>query len=225
MKVVLIDDQQHAIDVLEFHLTSMFQDIEITATFRHAMKALTFLQENTVDLIFTDIDMPGINGVEMTTLLSSKKIPIVYVTAHQSYALEAIKLNVFDYLLKPIDTEELERIYTKYKSQHKSTNKIEFKISNRHIITKADEIVYVSSEGNYSTVHFINRPKIILTKNMKKMIEAFFSADNFFRCHRSFLVNLDHILEFNHHEIILSGSVKVSLARNYIEALKQRISD
>ena len=229
MNVILIDDEQHALDLLEFHLTTNFKDVEIIEKFNNPAKALLFLQTNRPELIFMDVDMPGITGLEMGALLENEQIPIVFVTAHSSYAIPAIKIDIFDYLLKPINTEELVRVYNKAKKQvglnKQLSDKIEFKISNRHVIVQRGEILYVSSEGNYSTVHFLDRPELMLTKNMKKMIEDYFDGPDFFRAHRSFLINLNHVIEFNNHEVILSGNKPVSLARNNVDELKIKMGE
>lgn len=229
MKVILIDDEQHALDLLEFHLNSSFKDVEILGKFQHPTRALMYLKDNRPDLIFMDVDMPGITGLEMGALLESEQIPIVFVTAHSEYAIPAIKLNIFDYLLKPINSEELARIHEKAKKQiglnKQLSDKIEFKISNRHVIVQRGEILYVSSEGNYSTIHFLDRPELMLTKNMKKMIEDYFDGPDFFRAHRSFLINLNHVIEFNSHEVVLSGNKVVSLARNNIDELKTKMGE
>ena len=227
MKVILIDDEQHAIDLLEFQLLNNFNDIEILGKFTKPTNALLFLCEEEVDLIFMDVNMPSINGLEMTTLLHEKQIPIVFVTAHSNYAINAIKLDVFDYLLKPINTEELVDVYEKAKKHLAQsisiTDKIKFTISNRHVIVQKDEIVCVNSEGNYSTVFFTNRPELMITKNMKKMIEDYFSDPSFYRCHRSHLINLNHVQEFNNREVILSCGRTVGLARNNLDELKVKM--
>ncbi len=229
MNVILIDDEQHALDLLEFHLNSNFKDVTILEKFQNPTRALIYLKEHRPDLIFMDVDMPGITGLEMGELLESMQIPIVFVTAHSSYAIPAIKLNVFDYLLKPINTEELQRVYAKAKEKvrlnKELSDKIEFKISNRHVIVQRGEVLYVSSEGNYSTVHFLDRPELMITKNMKKMIEDYFNGPDFFRAHRSYLVNLNHVTEYNNHEIVLSGDRTVSLARNNVDELKAKMGE
>ena len=224
MNVVIIDDEQHAIDLLEFHLTSKFPEIIVKGKFLDAKTALSFLAESSIDIIFTDVDMPSINGVEMTRLLNHMNTPVVFVTAHSSYAIDAIKLDVFDYLLKPINSEELIRVIDKYRKTNfqkiPKSDTISFKISNRHIIARKDEITHVKSEGNYSTVYFLNRPELLITKTMKKMVEEYFGLPNFFRSHQSYLVNLNHLIEYNGHQIVLTGGIKVSLSRGKAEELK-----
>lgn len=229
MNVILIDDELHALELLEFHLTTNFSDVVVLEKFQNPSRALIYLKDNRPDVIFMDVDMPGLSGLEMGALLEDLQIPIIFVTAHSSYAIPAIKLNIFDYLLKPINTEELQRIYAKAQQRVKLTkqlsDKIEFKISNRHIIVQRGEVLFVSSEGNYSTVHFLDRPELMITKNMKKMIEDYFNGSDFFRAHRSFLINLNHVIEYSNHEVVLSGNKTVSLARNNVEELKTKMRE
>ena len=226
MKVVIIDDEKHAIDLLEFHLQETIKDIDIIGKFNDAASAIKFLMGNQPDLIFTDVDMPGLNGVELTSILEEHKTPIVFVTAHSKYAMDAVKLNVFDYLLKPINQKELERIHQKFLKTFEPSEdqkKIEFKISNRHVICDQDEIVYVNSEGNYTTIFFNDREDLMLTKNMKKVEEEYFGSQRFVRVHRSFIVNVSHVLEYNNFEILLSNKTKVPLARNKYEEFKEKM--
>lgn len=226
MNVILIDDEKHALDILDFHLNTLFEDVFIKGKFQNAANALLYLNSNAVDLIFMDVSMPGLTGLETAAILNKNETPIIFVTALVSHAIDAVKLNIFDYLLKPIEESELLRVYEKFKTHKKSVRNskiIEFSISNRHIISNEESVLYVRSEGNYSTIFFTDRKELLITKNMKKMITEYFDETIFFRCHRSYLVNTTHVIEFNNHEVILTGDIRVPLARNKSQELKMLI--
>lgn len=110
---VIIDDEQHCIEVLEILLQKKFDDIHIVATFSNSKQALDFLQNNQVDLVFLDIQMPFMTGIELLEKLNKYSFHVVFTTAYDQYAIKAIKLSALDYILKPIDEELLEATITK----------------------------------------------------------------------------------------------------------------
>ena len=114
-KVIIIDDEPLAIDIIKEYI-SRFPEFEISKTFTNALDALKFMNDHNIDLVFTDIAMPQISGIELVKL--SKQIPqFVMVTSYTNYAIESFELNVIDYLLKPVSFQRFEKTMERFKSQ------------------------------------------------------------------------------------------------------------
>ncbi len=115
IKIVIIDDELHAIEFLEYQLKK-FDDVEILGTLQDSTKAVDFIEKLCPDLVFLDIEMPKINGFEILQQFKNPTFKVVFTTAYQQYALRALKVHALDYLLKPIDPEELRFTFDVYLS-------------------------------------------------------------------------------------------------------------
>jgi two-component system LytT family response regulator len=215
MNTIIVDDELNAIKMLNYHLTEYFKGFKILDTFTNIDDAFAFILKNNIDVLFLDINMPNGSGIDLLNKIQDKNIKTIFTTAHTEYAIDAIKGNAFDYLLKPISLDELNRIHTKLINNlekkilsPKELDYITIKISSKHYRYEIDDIILISSEGNYSTIHFKNEKNIVITKNLKKMEEEFFNTLPFFRIHQSNIININHIKSFCTQEIELSNNLK-----------------
>ncbi len=192
LKCIIVDDEPNAIDVIIHHLAE-YPHIEIAASFTNALDANSFLKATKVDLIFLDIQMPGISGIDLLRSLKNPP-PIFLTTAYRHYAPEAFELNVLDYLLKPISGERFKQalekfeIHVQMKELEKShiDDHITIRANRSNIRIKPDEILYLESKGDYIKIHF--EEKHLLTKQTLKNFST--KLPSYFRqIHRSFIVN------------------------------------
>ena len=233
LKAVLIDDEEKALQSLIWELNLHYPNITILATFTNPSEALTFLEKNTPDCLFLDIEMPAMDGFQFIQKLDTKDYPIVITTAYNQYALQALKNEAIDYLLKPIDSDDLQDTILKIEKFHSSKNaqkkiedilqhiktgipekKITINVDGKLIFLASTDIIYALSDGNYSTIFLEDGRKIVLTKKLKEVTEMLPST-HFFRTHNSYLVNLSKIREYMRTEgyLILSNHQKIPVSR------------
>ncbi len=205
LRVVIVDDEPIAVTVLEKFL-SLHPDVEICATYTDALKALSKLGEHNPDVLFLDIDMPGIDGLSLAKRINENPDPpyIIFTTAHNDYLLEALRNQVFDFLSKPIDSKQLDsclrrlekRQITDIKKHHRENrSRIEhlIKFHNRtgFVVLKPSEILCCLAEGSYSVVHQLS-DSITLPNNIGK-IEVNLPKGYFLRINRSVIINPNYI--------------------------------
>ncbi len=214
LEAVIVDDEAKALESLSWELTNLSDEVKIIASFTDAHKALDYLEANTPDCLFLDIEMPIMDGFQFIKNLKNKDFPVVITTAYNQYALKALKNEAIDYLLKPIDSDDLHDTITKIKKYNarnlsasrlerilvnfnaKSLNrKITINTDGKLLFLEADEILYAESDGNYSTLYLEDGQKIVLTKKLKEVTKML-PQDYFFRIHNSYVVNLSKIKEF-----------------------------
>lgn len=233
--LLLIDDEPGAIKSLEWEIENFCKNVNIVATFSNATDAASFLYKNKVDCVFLDIEMPEMDGFQFLELFPKRKFAVVITTAFDQYAIKAIKESALDYLLKPIDTDDLIACFNKIETQKSSysiTEKLEnslekllnstaftqkkVSISNdgKMIFLNPDDIIYCESDGNYCTVYLESKEKIVLSQKLKFMEEKLAQLQ-FFRIHNSYLINLNKVKEFHKTDeyVVLSNQVKIPVSR------------
>ncbi|WP_347173227.1 LytR/AlgR family response regulator transcription factor [Polaribacter uvawellassae] len=233
IRAVIIDDEPKAIQGLSWELLNFKKELEIIATFTEPEKALLYLKETQIDCLFLDIEMPTMDGFQFLKKLNKKDFAIVITTAYNEYAITALKNEAIDYLLKPIDTDDLTETISKIKkhiSKGFSADKFEDillkfnnKLNHKKITINTDgklvflepkDIFYVESDGNYSTLYLSNKKKIVVTKKLKE-IDELLPSDHFFRIHNSYIINLHKIKEFLKVDgyVVLENNAKIPVSR------------
>lgn len=233
LKAVIVDDEIKALQSLTWELTNFSDEINVIASFTNPFEALDYLGENTPDCLFLDIEMPTMDGFQFIQKLTNKNFPVVITTAYNQYALKAIKNEALDYLLKPIDTDDLEETIVKLKKFHTKNFTVErletalqnFNSRSMHkritlstdgklLFLESDEILYAESDGNYSTIFLADGQKIVLTKKLKE-VNKLLPSDSFFRIHNSYIINLNKIKEFLKTDgyVILKSNHKIPVSR------------
>lgn len=194
MKCIVVDDEKLARQLLEEYLSKL-EEVELVGSFRNAILARNFLQKESVDLMFLDIQMPDLTGLELLRLLPKPPLTI-FTTAYKQHALESYEFNVMDYLVKPISFERflkaIEKVkdYLSYKEQDKSIvqNFVFIKSNQRIIKLFFEEILFVEGFREYLKIHTPTAYHLVLM-NFKEA-QALLPAPHFLRIHRSFIVNL-----------------------------------
>ncbi|WP_255067781.1 LytTR family DNA-binding domain-containing protein [Lacihabitans sp. LS3-19] len=236
MNCVIIDDEPAAIDVLKFHLNNISY-VELQKTFRDPLDALEYLQQHSVDLIFLDINMPKLSGINFPKFLQNPPL-IIFTTAYSEYALESYELKAVDYLLKPIEFNRLLQAVMKAKQQVENNNsmpisgsEISTDITKQTIFIKSGSefhqiyvhnIKYIESEGNYVTIYTDKRP-VLARYKLSEVIEMLPKA-YFTRIHRSYIVALKHIETVKKNSVVVDNK-EIPLSSNYREEFMAIIED
>jgi DNA-binding LytR/AlgR family response regulator len=223
MKCIIVDDEPLAIEILESYVSKVEQ-LKLEGTFRNAVSAFTFLQQHSVDLIFLDIQMPKLSGIDF--LKSLKNPPkVIFTTAFRDYAIEGFDLEVVDYLLKPIPFERFLKAVAKVlhqpavNAQAPLTNKTEagddfvyFKVDKKMVKTRMNEILYIESIKDYVKVR--TSDKEIVTQQKISYLEESLPREHFLRIHRSFIVNRERIDAYSATDVEI-GKYQIPIGRNY----------
>jgi two-component system LytT family response regulator len=233
LHAILVDDESKALESLLWELSKFKNDITVLDTFTNPNEAIEFIKHNQVDCVFLDIEMPTMDGFQFLSHLGDEDLAVVFTTAYNEYALKALKKEALDYLLKPIDSDDLKQAIKKVKksvsSQNLTTERIELILSNYNnssnkkiklntdgklIFLDKEDILFVESEGNYSTLHLSNSKQIVLTKKLKELTQVL-PDSHFFRIHNSYIVNLEKIKELikSDNYIILESNHKIPISR------------
>lgn len=231
---IIIDDEAKGRLALRKKLQSYCPDVKILAEAADGIEALSVIEKHHPQLIFLDIEMPKMNGFEMLNAVKEKDFQIIFTTAYDQYAIKAIKYAAFDYLLKPVDIEELkcaiarievnETTQTKkqiellqYNIGHpkKQMNKLAVSTMNGLLFFEINDVIHLEAQSNYTYIYFTNKPKIIVSKTLKEL-EDLLPNDIFFRVHHSYLINLNYIKKYirgDGGQIELENGILVDVSR------------
>lgn len=223
IKTIIIDDEPSAVNVLTMLLQKKCtEDVEIIATSYSPLEGKKLIEELMPDLVFLDIEMAGMTGIDLLRSFSNPTFRVIFVTAFDAYAVEAFRLSVIDYLLKPVEGEDIVKAIKKIKTDiYKNENTISAQLQQleklllqnkitgepRIGIGMADKIVFVNitdilyckATGSYTSVYLCDGKKMVASKLLGEF-ESQLKYYKFFRIHHSFLINLSRIKEFQRHD-------------------------
>lgn len=230
MKCIIVDDEPLAIEIVESYVARV-EELELVGTFRNAIAAFTFVQQNPVDLIFLDIEMPKLSGIEFLKTLKARP-RVIITTAYRDYAIEGFELEVVDYLLKPIPFERFLKSVGKVLSSRPEVvvnspvvqnqdNFIYFKVDKKMVKTKIADILYIESIKDYVKVRTTD--KEIITQQKISYLDESLPRAQFLRIHRSFIVNTDRIDAYTATDVEIS-KFKVPIGRNYKNDVMKALS-
>lgn len=223
-KVIIADDEKLARNRLR-KLLSEFSEFEIIAEASDGVMALELTQKYKPDFIFLDIEMPGLNGLEVAKKLGISKTKIIFVTGYDEFALEAFESNTVDYLVKPIKKERLLSTYNKLVNKEES--KLHVKIGDRIKLIELDHIYYIKSEGAYSRINS-SLGSFLCNDNLETLLTKV-ASKKFIRIHRGTILNLIHLKELKrigdrkYEAYLCDGEIETTLkiSRSCIANLKE----
>ena len=239
LKCIAIDDEPLALRQISAYIAKI-PYLELAATFNNAIEAQQRLASERVDLIFVDINMPDLNGVDFVRALTDRPM-VVFSTAYPEYAIDGFKLDAVDYLLKPFSFADFSRAAAKANSLYelrqgrlpaqpdsdseatpKDREYISVKADYKVSLVRIADIVYIESEGEYVRMHLDDGTTITTLFRLKNM-EAALPSEQFMRVHRSYIVNLRAIRSYVRGRIFLSDTEYVPIGENYKEAFQNYI--
>ncbi len=233
IEAVIVDDEAKALQSLTWELANFSNEIKVTNSFTDPFEALAYLEKNSPDCLFLDIEMPTMDGFQFIQKLKSRDFPVIITTAYNQYGIKALKHEAIDYLLKPIDTDDLKDTIDKIKKFHAKVHtveklekillnfnanplhrKIAFNTDGKLMFLGSDDILYVESDGNYSTIYLADGQKLVLTKKLKD-VNDLLPPETFFRIHNSYIINLNKIKEFLKTDgyVVLESNHKIPVSR------------
>lgn len=221
MNIAIIDDEVHCIESLVIHLNELFPKVNVVYKTNKVQEAVEKLKEIQIDLLFLDIEMPGINGFQLLDAIPEREFDTIFTTAYSEYAVKAFKAKAVSYLLKPIDEIELKEAVENWIETKKNTNntqnqnidevlehlkkegfmrsKISVPISDGYEFIEVNDIIYCNSQSNYTYLHLTDGSKVLVSKTLKEVENAL--ANFFFlRVHQSFLINPNYMKRFSRHD-------------------------
>ena len=219
IKAIIIDDEPLAIEALETILHKTFkEDLKVVATCNSSMSCMFLIEKYQPDLLFFNIEMSGLSGFDLVSSFSNPNFRVIFIAAFNQYAIDAFRLSGINYLLKPVEVDEIKRVIQKIKNEikrnenliglqiqrleqmmlkNKSTfeSRISIPMADKIIFLKTCEILYCEANGVYTTIHLTNGNKMLVSKPLGN-IEIQLSSYKFFRIHHSTIINLSHVKEF-----------------------------
>lgn len=231
LKCIAIDDEPLALQlVVKFIEQTSFLQLE--QKFDNAIQALGYLNQHEVDLVFLDIQMPDLSGMELARIIDGKtnwkKPKLIFTTAYNQFAVEGYKVDALDYLLKPFSYEEFLMAATKAYQHHeqqavpqteaspstKSADYIFLKVEYQLVKVMLKNISYIEAYKDYIKVHLQDKPNPLLSLTSMKTVEEMLPKENFMRVHRSYIINLDHVDSISKNKVNI-GTTQITVSDNY----------
>jgi DNA-binding LytR/AlgR family response regulator len=221
LKCIAIDDEPLALELLQEYI-SRFPQLKLMHTFDDAISAVELLRHTKVDLLFIDINMPDITGIDLVRSLQEKPL-IIFTTAHKQFAIEGFELDAVDYLLKPINIERFTRAvhkaidYYKYKSTPAQEDNDCLFVHSEYRLVKIQlsDIDYIESLEDYIKIHIAGAKPILTLMSMKKVLEKL-PADKFQRIHRSYIVPVGKVNAIQNRKVQLAAGVELPISDSYV---------
>ena len=244
LKAILIDDEKGSLESLSFEIHEYCPEVDIIAKCQDPMDGILKIREIHPDLVFLDIEMPGMNGFELLQQLPELNFNVIFVTAYDQFAIKAFDFNAVDYVLKPVRKAKLisavqkvvDRQHPKFDQTgldaliqniriqvHTGIESIALPTHDGFTMVHVNDITHLQAESNYTWVYHISQKKYLVTKTLKDM-EEMLVFPQYFRAHKSFLVNLNHVERYirgqggylvmkDHTQIPVARTQKIDLLR------------
>ncbi|MEO8146714.1 MAG: LytTR family DNA-binding domain-containing protein [Bacteroidia bacterium] len=238
IKTLIVDDEQPNRNFLIKVAGKLFPDIEIVGEAANVDEALSKVKETKPDLVLLDIEMPGKTGFDFLIEVGDVNFEVIFITGYDEYAIKAFKFNAIDYLLKPVDLDDFENAINKVrerlkipktetknqqvssllqniKSNQNPINKIGVPTNDGIVFLNIEDIILCEADGNYTVFHLAGNNKFISSRTLKEYDELL-AGYNFFRAHKSHLINLKHIKRYIKGEggtVIMSNDKEVEVSR------------
>jgi len=233
LKAIIVDDEARARRILENYIKDYCPQVQILAIVEDVPQAIIAINAFNPDIVFLDIEMPTFNGFQLLDSVDNIAFEIIFTTAYSEYALKAFQVSAIDYLLKPIQANQLIAAVKKVEKIQGSSmlqerlktlqqNLVDYKVkkivvpmSEGSLFVELKDIIYLKAEGSYVSLFFKDGTKILVSKNIKDYEDQLTNNEGFFRTHRSFLVNTDFVnkISSDGSEAILTNGSLISISR------------
>lgn len=253
IRAIIIDDEPSAVNVLSMLLNKKCREVvEVIATSNSPLEGKKLIESLSPDLVFLDIEMPGMTGIELLRSFTNPVFRVVFVTAYDAYAVEAFRLSAIDYLLKPVEAEDVVRVVQKVKrdidkdqntigaqllhleelltqNAFSSEYKIGIAMADKIVFVNTADIIYCEASGSYTNVYLHDGKKMVASKSLGDF-ELQLAPHKFFRIHHSFLINLDRVKEFQRHDggyVIMENGKHLEVSqrkrKDFLEAIHDMV--
>lgn len=236
LKAVLIDDEKSSLQSLTYELNAYCPEVDVIAAFKDPGEGLAYIKSMPPDILFLDIEMPGMNGFDLLQALHTIDFAVIFVTAYDQFAIKAFEFNALDYLLKPVRKEKLIQAVKKvqdHQQQKLDRTSLDALIQNIRVQTRSgieqialptsdgfsmvhiNDITYLQADSNYTWVFISSQKKYLIAKTLKDM-EEMLQFPQYFRAHKSYLVNLNHVEKYVRGQggyLVMKDATQVPVAR------------
>ncbi|GLR16139.1 LytR/AlgR family response regulator transcription factor [Portibacter lacus] len=235
IRAIAVDDENHCLKTLEFELSRSCPDVELVRKIQDSEEAFEVLKTEEFDLLFLDIHLQATSGIELLERLMPVDFEVIFVTAYDEYAIKAFDLSAMHYLLKPVNRNKLRMAVDKVVEKRKKidvqqydqmlralrddlsqSKKIGIPVQDGVEFIDPSDILYIKADSNYSTFHFKDGRKLMVSKTLKTIEESYLKS-GFIRIHKSHLVNISELSKYFKNDggyVILSNGERLSVSRN-----------
>ena len=220
-RAILVDDEMKALEGLSLKIKKLFPALEVLATFQNPEEAVTYINKSQPDILFLDIEMPVLSGFDVLTQIENPNFEIIFVTAYNDYAIEAFQHCAIGYVLKPIDSSELETaiinalnnvdkknaleknnvLLNHLINTSNQANKLMIPTNDGFLFVNYNEILHIEGYDGYTKIHLENASEIVSSYNIGKFEKMV--TDNFYKCHKSHIINLHKVTQFKNEGYII----------------------
>lgn len=237
-KAIIIEDEKRAQIYLKGIIEMHFPYIDICAVCDDLPSGVIVIRKHKPDLVFLDIEMPKYNGLEIVNFFDETELNfgIIFTTAYNQYAIQAFKTSALDYLLKPIDVDELKACINRYEKKQKTltkniikanqllqpNTKIAIPDGNNLLMIDTKDILYLKADNSYTSIHLNNGKTHVTSRFLKNFEDNLKNNSNFFRCHKSYIINIDYVKSYsksNGGTIILNNEIEIPISQDKSEQL------
>ncbi|MFH1942443.1 MAG: LytTR family DNA-binding domain-containing protein [bacterium] len=230
LRCIIVDDEIGSIDILSEYIEQT-SGLECVTSFRDSVEALNFIMQNDVDLLFLDIDMPNLSGMQIADLIREKNILVIFCTAYSEFAVDSYEREAADYLLKPIAYDRFIRAIEKARKllhQMKDISKVEGVVPHKLFIKSGSKIhqldtknlLYMKKEGHYIVFH-TTRGELLSRMNVKELLDSL-PQERYARIHKSYVIALDKIDTIQKYDVIIAGK-EIPIGDKYKNAFLEKI--
>lgn len=240
---VIIDDEVRARTLLSKMLKEYCSDVEVIADCEDLPNGVKAIRKYKPDLVFLDIEMPGHSGLELLDFFDENEIgfSVIFITAYNNYAIQAFKLSAVDYLLKPVEPEDLENAIERFKRRNVKDkgnilalkenlkddvlNKIAVPDSNSIKFLNLPDIVFFKADNTYTEIVFTDNTRLVVSRTLKNIEDTLSGNNNFFRCHKSYIINVSHLTDYVKSDggyLLMKGRHSIPLSTDKVQGLLEQ---
>jgi len=245
IKAIIIDDEERARNTLSSLLLNYCPEIIISASCANVPDGVITINKHKPDVVFLDIEMPDYNGFELLGFFREIDFDIIFVTAYSEYAIKAFEISAVDYILKPIDIDQLKNSVEKLKQKKLHSQmqeqiellkesykgddirKIALSMSNGLTFVEIADIIFLEADGAYTTFFLKDGQKILVSKKLKFYEDILSNRSFFFRTHRSYFINVNYIKKYNRSEnaILMDNGISITISRDRKQEFETLLKD
>jgi two-component system LytT family response regulator len=244
LKCIIIEDEPLSAAALEDLLKDNFEDIKIQAVAHNGNEGIIAIKKLKPHLIFLDVEMPGMSGFEMLSQITDINFEVIFTTGHDKYLMQAIRSSALDYLLKPVELDDLRTAIEKARKRQTPDNllvplllnntgigkrriaRIALPTMEGYLFVNVDEIIHCDADDNNTMIHFADGHKMLITKTLKDL-EELLEGNDFCRIHHSHLVNINHIRKYvrgNAGYVVMTNGASVNVSRSRKEQFLKQVA-